>query len=140
MSSSRSRPRLDGLLGPGIDLLEINGGPAGVWGKIPRRKVGSFLPHRTVPEAQDPSVRFDGRPRWDLGAGVRLLFGHPLAAFLLHLAIAAGGAQFVRRLFTVLPLTLGTMQLETMVALKPSSRVSPVLELLGAVLSVNGGT
>jgi hypothetical protein len=35
--------------------------------------------------------------------------------------------------FTVLPLTFGTMQLETMVALKPSSRLPLVLEPLGAL-------
>jgi hypothetical protein len=61
----------------------------------------------------------------------------PLFLFTLPL-LQPAARSFFAAFFTVFPLTLGTMQLETMVALKPSSRLRLVVAVLGAVLSVRG--
>ena len=54
--------------------------------------------------------------------------------------VQPAASSFFFAFFTGLPLTEGTMQLETTVALKPSSRLRMVLAVLGTLLSVRGGT
>lgn len=64
-----------------------------------------------------------------------------LPPFFLTLPLVQPAASsFFFAFLTGLPLTGGTMQLETTVALKPSSRLRRVLAVLGTLLSVRGGT
>jgi hypothetical protein len=59
--------------------------------------------------------------------------------FFTTLLLQPAARSLLLAFLAVLPFTLGTMQLETTVALKPSSKVSLVLEVLGGALSLSGG-
>jgi hypothetical protein len=63
-----------------------------------------------------------------------------LPPLFLTLTLQPAARSLLLAFFTVLPLTLGTMQLETRVALKPASRLRLALAVLGGALSVRGGT
>src|SRR3954453_14016838 len=135
-------PSRPGSLGQSAQfgLLKTKPGPVRAWGKIPRIQRGSFLPCRGALLGQDPSINLTGVPG---GSSVPLrgfCFITLLPCLFFTLTLQPAARSFLAAFLTVLPVTFGTMQLETMVALKPSSRAALVLGVLGAVSSVSGGT